>query len=277
MMSEAAPLLLGLVIIALLFLLLRGRESHDAQTELRALLELRDEVRYYMPPSRRAAIEGSILAIVRSGTDAGVAFFISPTAALTAARNLAVRGGGSSHRARVECERPGDGTRLHFDVVALDADLDFAVLRLCAGGRPSPHFLTLSRGLTVAAGDGGLFLVTCNVRTAAGAPDAPAVGVAWHDARVVRVHPRHVLFDSPVFDGDSDGAIVVVARSGEVIGLHTELVSAARERLQLRADGGERLGAVEESVGALVSGCSVGCVGVRIDSDAARGLLGAAF
>ena len=169
--------------------------------------------------------------------------------------------------------RPGDGARFAFDVAALDAGLDVAVLRLRAGVAPSAHFLTVSRSIGVAAGDKGVFLVACNIRVAAEAPDAASVGVAWHHARVVRFHPHTFLYDAPPFDGDSGGAIVVVARTGEVIGLHKELVNATRELLEHKATVGERLNRVEASLQSLIKGSSFGCVGVRLDSDAVRGLL----
>ena len=73
----------------------------------------------------------------RGEAEAGVAFFVSPTTALTVAHNLQVDAAGGSarrHLTRVTCVRPGDDARFSFEVVALDADLDFAVLRLRAGG-----------------------------------------------------------------------------------------------------------------------------------------------
>ena len=242
-----------------------------------ALRELRDEVRYDIPPARRATIEASILAVLRDAdeAEAGVAFFISPTTALTVARNLlSASGSRRGHLGEVACARPSDGARFTFHVAALDADLDFAVLRLRIGV-PSAHFLTVPRRIGIAAGGKGAFLVACNIRMASAAPDAASVGVAWHHARIVRLHPHKFLYDSPSFDGDSGGAIVV-ARTGEVIGLHKELLSAARELLEHKATIGERLNRVEVSVQSLIKGSSFGCVGVRLDSDIARGLLGAA-
>lgn len=251
--------------------------AQDSRTTLALIAELRDEVRYDIPPARRTTIEGSILAVLRGAaeTEAGVAFFVSSTTALTVAHNLlSASGPRRGHLKVVTCVRPSDGARYTFDVAALDADLDFAVLRLRAGA-PSAHFLTVSRSIGVAAGEKGVFLVTCNIRMAAEAPDAGSVGVAWHHARVVRVHPHNFLYDSPPFDGDSGGAIVV-ARTGEVIGLHKELVNAARELLEHKATVGERLSRVEVSVKSLIKGSSFGCVGVRLDSDIARSLLDAA-
>lgn len=222
-------------------------------------------MRYDIPPSRRAAIEGSILAVLRGSAEAGVAFFVSPTTALTAARNLRAGGATSRFAKTAACVRPeSGGARLVFDVVALEAALDFAVLRLRAGQPPSPHFLELpaAGGFATTAsapGEKGVFLVTCNIRVAAEAPEAATVGVAWHHARVVRLHPQHVLYDAQAFDGDSGGALVI-ARSGVVIGLHRELVNAARELLEHKGSAGERLNAVEQSVQSLIRGTSFGCI-----------------
>jgi hypothetical protein len=268
------------LIFALLVVLLARQELELrraralAQDTRDLVTAIRDEVRYDIPPARRTTIEGSILAVLRGAgeAEAGVAFFVSPTAALTVAHNLLLSESGSrrSHLKNVVCVRPSDGARFTFEVAALDADLDFAVLRLRVGA-PSAHFLTVSRSIGVAAGDKGVFLVTCNIRMAAEVPDAASVGVAWHHARVVRFHPHNFLYDSPPFDGDSGGAIVV-ARTGEVIGLHKELVNSARELLEHKATVGERLSRVEVSVQSLIKGSSFGCVGVRLDSDIARSL-----
>ena len=235
--------------------------------------QLREEVRFDIPPARRAAVEGSILAVVRSGDEASVAFFVSPTVALTAARNLTAS---SSRRraAAVECVRPADGARLQFDIAAFDAPLDVAVLRLRAGEPPSPHFLAIPARMP-AVGANGLYLVTCNIRMAAELPGVASIGVTWHGARLTRLHARHFLYDAMAFDGDSGGA-VVVARTGEVFGLHTEIVNAARELLQRKEAVGDRLNNVELSVKSLIRGTAFGCLGVRLDCDAARRMISAA-
>ena len=266
---ETIAIFLLLILLALVGLLLRREARLEARLE-----SLREEVRYDIPPSRRAAIEGSILALLRGSAEAGVAFFT----ALTAARNLRAGGATSRFAKTAACVRPeSGGARLVFDVVALEAALDFAVLRLRAGQPPSPHFLELpaAGGFATTAsapGEKGVFLVTCNIRVAAEAPEAAAVGVAWHHARVVRLHPQHVLYDAQAFDGDSGGALVI-ARSGVVIGLHRELVNAARELLEHKGSAGERLNAVEQSVQSLIRGTSFGCIGVRLDCAAAQAAL----
>lgn len=158
-----------------------------------------------------------------------------------------------------------------FDVAALNAALDVAVLRLTSGQRPSPHFLAVPRSIE-ASTESSLFLVTCNLRMAAEAPDVTSVGVATHKARVVLVHAHTILYDAPAFDGDSGGA-TVVARTGVVIGLHRELVNAARELIEQKRDLGERLDGFEASLRSLIRGTAFGCVGVRVDCDVVRDLL----
>ena len=258
-----------------LFFLFRLRQDAEAR-EARLRQELRgltEEVRYEMTPAQRARIEGSILAVVRGGGNAvGVAFFVSSTTALTAAHNLAL-GKAARHVKAVTCFRAEGGERFLFVVAALDAALDVAVLRLSHGQRGSAHFLTVPRSIDEASNESGLFFVTCNIRMAAEAPDATTLGVATHKARVIRLHPHSILYDAPAFDGDSGGA-VVVARTGVVIGLHRELVNAAREIIEHKTDLGERLDAFEASLRSLISGTSFGCVGVRLDCDTVRGLLG---
>ena len=264
--SDVNTLLLA--VLALLLLAVLARLELLARKQQERLDRLCEEVRYDIPPARRVTIEASILAILREDVEAGVAFFVSPTTALTAAHNLA-----AGLVKTIVCVRPSDNARLVFDVAALDAELDVAVLRLHACERPSRHFLTIPRTMDpVAPGEKGVFLVACNIRMAAELPDVAAVRVAWHHARIVGLHPRHLLYDSSAFDGDSGGAIVV-ARTGNVIGLHSELVNAARELIARKDDVGERLNGVEQSVLSLIRGSSSGCVGVRLDCVVARCLL----
>ena len=283
-MVDPAAVLAGLfaVVLAVLLIFYRlDRQVREAREEARAAREetlealraLTEELRHEIPPAQRTRIEGSILAVVRGKVEAGVAFFVSPTTALTAAHNLGVGGSTTRHVKSVTCVRAEDRARFVFSVAALDAKLDVALLRLRAGERQSAHFLTMPRSIGVAPGDKGVFLVTCNIRMAAEAPDIASVGIAWHQARIVSLHPNNFVYDSVAFDGDSGGA-VVVARTGAVIGLHCELVNAARELIAHKEDVGERLNSIEESVKSLIHGSSSGCVGVRIDSAIVRSLLG---
>ena len=280
-MFAVAGLVAVALAVVLLFLYRLDRQVREAREEalaaraetLEALRSFAEELRHDIPPAQRARIEGSILAVARGKVEAGVAFFVSPTTALTAAHNLGVGGSTTRHVKSVTCVRAEDRARFVFSVAALDAKLDVAVLRLRAGERPSAHFLTMPRSIGVAPGDKGMFLVTCNIRMAAEAPDIASVGIAWHQARIVSLHPNNFVYDSVAFDGDSGGA-VVVARTGAVIGLHCELVNAARELIAHKEDVGERLTSIDESVKSLIHGSSSGCVGVRLDSAIVRSLLG---
>ena len=270
MLTYLTSTLLLLGVVAGLLLILAFVVQMLRRLEAR-LDVLQEEIRYDIPPRIRKVIEGSILAVRRRGTEiGGVAFFVSPTRALTVAHNLSLPN--DRHQHVVTCVRTSDGVRLVFDVLHCDASLDFAVLELHVGYPASPHFLRVSRSITQAAGDKGTFLVTCNIRMAAEAPDVTSLGVAWHHARIVKLHLHNLLYDSPPFDGDSGGAIVV-ARSGEVIGLHRELVNAAREVISHKGDVGDRLNAMEVSLQSLLAGNSFGCVAVRIDSSEAQRML----
>lgn len=233
---------------------------------------LTDEVRYEISPTQRARIEGSFLAVLRNGKPVGVAFFVSPRTAITAAHNLGA-GTAAKHVKTVTCFRAESGERFFFAVAALDAKLDVAVLRLSGGQRTSAHFLTIPRSIVEASNGRGLFFVSINIRSAAEAGKAKIVDFATHKVRVIRLHPCMFLYDAPAFNGDSDGAIVV-ARTGVVIGLHRELVSAAREMIVQERGLGKRHNAFEASLDSLIGGTLFGCVGVRLDSDVVQSLLG---
>jgi hypothetical protein len=266
---------MGLIIY---FFYRRDLQARIAETRLREemreeIRSLTDEVRYEMTPTQRARIEGSILAILSSGKKAvGVAFFVSPTTALTVAHNLALRGKGVKYLKTVTCARTESGERFSFVVVALDEKLDVAVLRLVSGQRESAHFLTIPNSIVEASNGTGLFFITCNIRMTTKATDAISFNIATHKVRVFRLNPHNILYDTPTFNGDSDGAIVV-ARTGVVIGLHCELVNAAREVIEHKTAFGSRLDAFEDSLKSLIGGTSFGCVGVRLDCDIVQSLL----
>lgn len=96
-------LLATLAVVAAVSLLWRQarEEARAAREEARAAREetrealrgFAEELRHDIPPAQRARIEGSILAVVRGKAEAGVAFFVSPRTALTAAHNLESVGG----------------------------------------------------------------------------------------------------------------------------------------------------------------------------------------
>lgn len=100
--STSFSLVLLVVIFALLIVLIFALFIiHDTRA---MITELRDEVRYDIPPARRAKIEGSILAILRGTVETGVAFFVSSTAALTVAHNvLSASGSRNGHLKKKYC------------------------------------------------------------------------------------------------------------------------------------------------------------------------------
>ena len=115
------------------------------------LEQLADEVRFDIPPSRRAAIKRPIIAIMRGRSEVGAAFFISPRVAITVAHNLLSTN--TSLIKTVTCAHPdGDRRAYELDVVAYDIALDFAVLRLQAHARPSTHHLPTSSDIECHSG-----------------------------------------------------------------------------------------------------------------------------
>lgn len=64
-MNDSIILFLGVLILALLIALLT-RQELESQRLAALVANLRDEVRYDIPPARRVTIEGSILAVLRS-------------------------------------------------------------------------------------------------------------------------------------------------------------------------------------------------------------------
>jgi V8-like Glu-specific endopeptidase len=80
---------------------------------------------------------------------------------------------------------------------------------------------------------------------------------------LIEVTNHHIVYQSNLFSGDSGGA-VICASDGRVIGIHTETVNEAHEKIE-----NERITLAElnESINSIVSGLSQGFVGLRLDSD----------
>jgi hypothetical protein len=66
-------------------------------------------------------------------------------------------------------------------------------------------------------------------------------------ASIKRVHARHLCYECLVYFGDSRAGAVIIA-NGAVIGVHTETVNQARERLQRSGSISDRLDDVDRSV-----------------------------
>ena len=113
------------------------------------------------------------------------------------------------------------GRRLTFDVVSIDTDLDFSVLRLAEGYAPAAAFFSLQGFLDVEPGL-GIAIVTMGIGSSA------AVGeeaYAVHKASITSVSATHILYDgAETWAGDSGGALLF--EDGFVIGMHLEVFDA---------------------------------------------------
>lgn len=81
---------------------------------------------------------------------------------------------------------------------------------------------------------------------------------------LLNISDHHIVYQSNLFSGDSGGA-VICASDGRVIGLHSETVNEAGERIDR---GRVTAAAVNQSLNSFISGLSQGFVGVRLDTDA---------
>lgn len=235
-----------------------------------ALRSIKEDLRYDIPPSRRANIKGSIVVIIRDQKKVGVAFFITPTVALTAAHNLTICAGSTLVKT-VVCQRPNGARKIcNFDVAAYDLSLDIAVLHLRKAETPSLHFIPIIN-LEEDQDDKGLFLATCHIHSERETSDT-RLSVIFRRAHFIDEHKNHLHYDAPNFNGDSDGA-VVIGRSGKVLGLHKELASAAREFIRHKEGVEEPLNLNDLSVKTLIAGSFCGCIGVRVDSNTVRNLI----
>jgi hypothetical protein len=259
-----------LLVVTVGFLMFRARRVHQR------LARLEQQNRYEIPPARRLAIENSILAIMyRDGKHdrcAGVAFFVSPTVAITVEHAL------NKRAKRVTCVRPADNARLVFEVLSRNPELDFAVLRLVSGQPVSPHHLPIPRRVEL-NGDPGLkdddvFLVSCNISTAEGIPGVKSLGLSWHLARFIRSHANHFVYHCRAFSGETDGSIVVARGTGDLVGFHRELVNQAREQIEHTERANRRLTDVQASVKSLINGKTLGgFIGIRADAEELKRLL----
>ena len=224
------------------------------------------EVRYEILPDIRKRIELSILVLRRTGESVGIAFFVSPTIAVTVARTLLKK------EKRVICVQASltEQVTHKFDVVARDDVLGFAVLELASDEQPVADYLSLPSRPVDDCARQRLFLFTCHISIsmAQKRPEVISVGIACHIAHLTCTHGRHVLISADTFNGDSDGA-VVLSRTGEVIALHQELVNRARERLEQRREQRRSVDARQNernaSLESLVKAPARGCLALRMD------------
>ena len=130
------------------------------------------------------------------------------------------------------------GSRLTFDVVSTDADLNFSVLRLTEACKPATAFFSLQGFSDVEPGL-GIAIVTMGIGSSA-AVGVGAEAYAVHKASITSVSATHIHYDgAETWAGDSGGALLF--EDGFVIGMHLE-VSDAKPALDgalfLPADGG---------------------------------------
>jgi len=79
---------------------------------------------------------------------------------------------------------------------------------------------------------------------------------------LIKVHTYHLVYECPAFSGDSGGGALIFS-DGAVIGMHTETVNQALERLGRASSLTNRLDDVEHSLDSMIKGLSSGCVGVQ--------------
>ena len=166
------------------------------------------------------------------------------------------------------------GRRLTFDVVSIDTDLDFSVLRLAEGCAPAAAFFSLQGFSDVKPGL-GIAIVTMGIGSSA------AVGeeaYAVHKASITSVSAKHILYDgAETWAGDSGGALLF--EDGFVIGMHLEVfdakpavdgapplpaAGAAAKRARLAADDSTRTAKALEQLSAASSSHGKVCRALRL-------------
>ena len=178
-------------------------------------------------------VEKSIYGVLNQGRFfCGVAFFISPTRALTCRHTLsAERNFGKKNPKTVQIVSVGD-VEIEMKVADSNEDFDFAYLDATDSNFKSsflkiapipknPQFVDLfmlhwsfeyANRYKLIAG----FKPKC----------------ATHLAHIVLVTDHHFAYDTVSYGGDSGGAIIL-KKTGEVIGMHLETMNSAIERKEL--------------------------------------------
>ncbi|KAH9261194.1 hypothetical protein BASA81_000898 [Batrachochytrium salamandrivorans] len=210
----------------------------------------------------------SIYAVLDDNIPIGVAFYISPTRALTALHSLIpisttdpLENSAVFQLARsleVTLKRE-DGSLLKVKVVRCDKKYDYALLESAA---PVEHFLKVGP----APPPGTLrecFLLTWDIGLAQERKVAP--GFSVHRATVSRLSTHHIAYDANTFDGDCGGALIL-KQDFTVIGMHQETINRALELERLTNDFGGRLSDGENSVESLIRGLSSGAMGLRLEA-----------
>ena len=140
------------------------------------------------------------------------------------------------------------GVKSHVTLAKRRAELDFAILEAA-----EDHPFT---ALTDSSNLRGTQLVLASFRIGI-AEYAPMfdrrLGFCPASGVTTSPHGHHLFYICTTFAGDSGAALLL--KDGKLVGIHLEIANAARERLErMKTDLSGRLGQVEESLDALVSG-----------------------
>lgn len=195
------------------------------------------------------------------GNAIGTGFTFSGNRAMTAAHNFPDAEIGS--KVVGYFGKPQAGACCNFEVLSVDKELDYCVLKRDSGEEfavwlelkgPGDH-IRPGQVCILAAFQIGLH------RDLADLDPDHTIGV--YQGNIVKTHARHFVYSCPSFAGDSGGAIVW--QNGRVIGLHQETVNQALERKrQHEMDLEDRIGSVEESLDSLTANVSSGAIGLSV-------------
>ena len=191
----------------------------------------------------------------------GVGFFVADNVAFTAAHNLKALRRGSKVVGRYG--KPFENVRLQFKLLAYDKEADYAQLVLQSVS-PSDFrhtYLPLRSELPRITTRCHLLTYSLGIR-ADMLPLDQSYSMGIFPAAITREHPRHFLFNSTAWCGDSGAALILA--DGMVVGMHLESVNHYREfHRQQEADIDARLNDVEESILALTAGSANGFIGLK--------------
>ncbi|PRP75691.1 hypothetical protein PROFUN_15399 [Planoprotostelium fungivorum] len=84
------------------------------------------------------------------------------------------------------------------------------------------------------------------------------------EGSVWKIHPRHLSYSCPSFDGDSGGALIL--RSGEVVGIHVESISQWRARTAADRSDPNFEDDLCDSIDSLSAGLAYGAIALRLQN-----------
>jgi hypothetical protein len=201
------------------------------------------------------------LSWTRTGAAHGVGVLCgAPGVAVTAAHNLTERRSVTHVFGKVYPfveDTESTVTVLAFEIVKVNCELDFAVLRVVTP-LTYRHFLECCMwpGGSV-RGNAPLALCAFQLATQEDLPEF-GVGLGVMTSSAVRLSPnlRHLLYQCTTYAGDSGAALLLY--DGQLVGMHLDFVNALRESLDRKTSVNCRLSDVEQSLAALVAGAGQG-------------------